>query len=80
MGQPSSIAKLVLERMDAFLDETDAAGRMPSYSKVAVAAIVGNEDGAHHVSSQIFPGVKRCWMDDSRGSSVLLGRRGDACH
>lgn len=54
MGQPSSVAKLVLERMDAFLDETDSAGRMPSYSKVAVAAIVGNEDGAHHVSSQIF--------------------------
>lgn len=54
MGQASSVAKRVLERMDAFLDETDAAGRMPSYSKVAVAAIVGNEDGAHASSAQIF--------------------------
>ncbi|HJS10327.1 flavodoxin family protein [Sphingopyxis sp.] len=54
MGQASSVAKLVLERMDAFLGETDDAGRMPSSSKVAVAAIVGNEDGAHNVSSQIF--------------------------
>ncbi|MFN3510540.1 MAG: flavodoxin family protein, partial [Tsuneonella troitsensis] len=54
MGQASSVAKLVLERMDAFLSETDEAGRMPSYSKVAVAAIVGNEDGAHWASSQIF--------------------------
>lgn len=54
MGQASSVAKRVLERMDAFLDETDDAGRMPSYSKVAVAAIVGNEDGAHAASAQIF--------------------------
>lgn len=54
MGQVSSVAKLVMERMDAFLSETDAAGRMPSYGKLAVAAIVGNEDGAHWASSQIF--------------------------
>ncbi len=54
MGQPSSVAKRVLERMDAFLEETDKQGRMPSYSKVAVVAIVGNEDGAHHTSAEIF--------------------------
>lgn len=54
LGQASSIAKRVLERMDAFLSETDDKGRMPSYSKVAVAAIVGNEDGAHAVSAQLF--------------------------
>ena len=54
MGQAGSVAKRALERMDAFLSETDAQGRMPSYSKVAVAAIVGNEDGAHFASAQIF--------------------------
>lgn len=54
MGQASSVAKLVLERMDALLSETDEQGRMPSYGKVAVAAIVGNEDGAHWASSQMF--------------------------
>src|SRR6202049_1966929 len=48
LGQPASIAKRVLERMDAFLGETDARGRMPSYGKVAIAVVVGNEDGAHH--------------------------------
>jgi multimeric flavodoxin WrbA len=47
MGQPSSIAKRAMERMDAFLSETDDAGRTPAYGKVAVFAIVGNEDGAH---------------------------------
>ena len=54
MGQASSVAKRVLERMDAFLGETDDAGRMPSYGKVAVAAIVGNEDGAHFMTAQLF--------------------------
>jgi len=54
MGQPSSIAKRVMERMDAFLSETDDKGRMPSYNKIAVVAIVGNEDGAHATSALIF--------------------------
>lgn len=79
MGQASSIAKRVLERMDAFLSETDDAGRMPSYSKVAVAAIVGNEDGAHFISAQLFqalndvgytiPAVAACyWVGEAMGS------------
>ena len=78
MGQISSVAKRVLERMDAFLSETDDAGRMPSYGKVAVAAIVGNEDGAHWSSSQIFqslndtgftiPAVAACyWVGEAMG-------------
>jgi multimeric flavodoxin WrbA len=54
LGQPSSVAKRVLERMDAFLDETDERGRMPSYGKVALAVIVGNEDGAHHIAAELF--------------------------
>ncbi|WP_374405863.1 flavodoxin family protein [Pelagerythrobacter sp.] len=79
MGQIGSIAKRVLERMDAFLSETDDAGRMPSYSKVAVAAIVGNEDGAHWSSAQLFqslndtgwtiPAVAACyWVGEAMGS------------
>jgi multimeric flavodoxin WrbA len=54
LGQPSSIAKRVMERMDAFLEEKDKRDRMPSYDKVACCAIVGNEDGAHHCSAEIF--------------------------
>lgn len=79
LGQPSSIAKRVLERMDAFLSETDDQGRMPSYSKVAVVAIVGNEDGAHAISAQLFqalndvgwtiPAVAACyWVGEAMGS------------
>ncbi|MEO6581338.1 MAG: NAD(P)H-dependent oxidoreductase, partial [Sphingomicrobium sp.] len=54
MGQMSSIAKRVAERMDAFLSETDDLGRMPSFGKLAVAAIVGNEDGSHNVTADLF--------------------------
>jgi multimeric flavodoxin WrbA len=54
LGQPSSVAKRVLERLDAFLSETDDNGHMPSYGKVAVVAVVGNEDGAHHISAELY--------------------------
>ena len=54
LGQPSSLAKRVLERMDAFFSETDDAGRMPSFNKVVVIGIVGNEDGAHHVTAELL--------------------------
>ena len=57
LGQMSSIAKRVLERMDAFLGETDDRGRMPSFGKLAVAAIVGNEDGGHNVTADLFQGL-----------------------
>jgi multimeric flavodoxin WrbA len=54
MGQPSSVCKRALERMDAFLSEKDDKGRMVSYGRVAAVAVVGNEDGAHHVSAELF--------------------------
>ncbi len=57
MGQPSSIAQRVLERLDAELSETDDEGRLQTYGKVAVAAVVGNEDGAHHISGILFQGL-----------------------
>jgi multimeric flavodoxin WrbA len=80
MGQASSIAKRILERMDAFLEETDDQGRMPSYSKLAVVAIVGNEDGAHFVTAQLaqalndvgwtIPAVAACyWVGEAMGST-----------
>lgn len=53
LGQPSSVAKRVLERMDAFLGETDDKGRMISFDRVVVVVIVGNEDGAHHVTAEL---------------------------
>lgn len=54
LGQPSSVAKRVLERMDAFLGEADDKGRYPSFGKVALVGVVGNEDGAHHVTAELY--------------------------
>ncbi len=79
LGQPSSVAKRVLERLDAFLGETDDRGRMPSFGKVAVAAVVGNEDGAHHCHAEVFQalndvgftipaGAGTYWVGEAMGS------------
>ncbi|WP_315096713.1 NAD(P)H-dependent oxidoreductase [uncultured Cellulomonas sp.] len=54
MGQPSSVTKRALERLDAELSEKDDEGRLLTYGKVAAVAVVGNEDGAHHTSAEIF--------------------------
>lgn len=54
MGQPSSVAKMVLERLDAEISETDDQGRPVLFDKVAGVAVVGNEDGAHHVAAVCF--------------------------
>lgn len=57
MGHPGSVAQQVLERLDAFLGETDERGQMVTAGKVAVVAVVGNEDGAHHVGAELFQGL-----------------------
>lgn len=80
LGQVGSIGKRVLERMDAFLSETDDRGRMPSYGKLAVLAIVGNEDGAHASTAQLLqalndvgwtiPAGSACyWVGEAMGST-----------
>lgn len=83
LGQPSSICKRTLERMDAFLEETDAHGRMVSYGKVAAVAVVGNEDGAHHVSAELFQALNDVgftipanalayWVGEAMGSTNFV--------
>ncbi|RDG37108.1 flavodoxin family protein [Streptomyces corynorhini] len=57
LGHPCSIAQRVLERLDAEISETDDEGRMLTYGKVAAVCVVGNEDGAHKVSADIFQGL-----------------------
>lgn len=81
LGQPSSVAKRVMERMDAFLTETDERGRMPSYGKVAIIVVVGNEDGAHHCAAELTqaltevgftcpPGSVTYWVGEAQGETV----------
>ena len=53
VAHPSSLAQRVLERMDAMISETDDEGRPVAYNKVAGVVVTGNEDGAHHVISEV---------------------------
>ena len=74
LGQLSSIAKAVLERMDAFLSETDDAGRTPASGKLVVAAIVGNEDGAHRVTADLFQALNDVgWTVPAAGACYWVG-------
>ncbi|WP_313085207.1 NAD(P)H-dependent oxidoreductase [Pseudomonas sp.] len=57
LGHPSSVCQRVLERLDAFIGEVDDQQRMVSYGRVACVAVVGNEDGAHHVVAELFQGL-----------------------
>ena len=57
LGQPSSVLKRALERMDALISETDEDGVPVCFNKVAGAIVVGNEDGAHHCIAEIAQAV-----------------------
>ena len=69
--------------MDAFLDEKDAMQRMPSYGKVGFAVVVGNEDGAHHVSAEVCQALAEVgftipsggvtyWVGEAMGSTDYI--------
>jgi multimeric flavodoxin WrbA len=57
VGHMSSVAQRVLERLDAELSETDDSGRPQVTGKVAVTAVVGNEDGAHKITADLMQGL-----------------------
>ena len=77
LGQPSSMGKRVLERMDAFLGETDDAGCMVSFGRVGLVAFWGTEDGAHHVSDELDQALDDVGFTIAATPSPT-GRRGDA--
>lgn len=78
MGQHSSVAQRVLERLDAELGETDADGRPALFDKVAIAGIVGNEDGAHHIAAILFQSLNDVGFTVPAQSSVYWN--GEAMH
>ncbi|KHL09108.1 UNVERIFIED_CONTAM: flavodoxin [Mumia flava] len=80
LGQPSSVCKMAMERLDAEISETDEQGRMLTYDKVALVAAVGNEDGAHHVVAEVLqclndtgfsipPNAGTYWVGEAMGST-----------
>ncbi|WP_369930016.1 flavodoxin family protein [Xanthomonas sp. NCPPB 2632] len=70
MGQPSSISKRVVERMDAILGDIGDDGRYPTFGKVGIVGVVGNEDGAHHVTAELYQALADVGFTIPAGSSA----------
>jgi len=79
VGHMSSVCQRVLERLDGELSETDDSGRPLISGKVAVTAVVGNEDGAHKITADLMQGLNDIgftipaqggtyWNDEAMGS------------
>src|SRR5919107_2804416 len=83
VGHMSSVAQRVLERLDGELSETDDSGRPLVSGKVAVTAVVGNEDGAHKITADLMQGLNDIgftipaqggtyWNDEAMGGRDYL--------
>ncbi|UOY00053.1 flavodoxin family protein [Blastococcus sp. PRF04-17] len=83
VGHMSSVAQRVLERLDGELSETDDSGRPLVTGKVAVTAVVGNEDGAHKITADLMQGLNDIgftipaqggtyWNDEAMGGRDYL--------
>lgn len=74
VGHMCSVAQRVIERLDAELSETDEQGRLRTYGKVAAVAVVGNEDGAHHVTAELFQALNDVgFTHAAAGSTYWVG-------
>ena len=75
-GHRSSVAQLVIERLDGTYNERNEVGQYPLYNKVAGVVVTGNEDGAHacaestlfnmtHLGCVVPPNVDTYWVGDA---------------
>jgi multimeric flavodoxin WrbA len=75
-GVRSSVAQMVIERLDGTYSSTNKAGQYPLYNKVGGVIVTGNEDGAHacsettlfnltHLGLAIPPNADSYWVGDA---------------
>jgi multimeric flavodoxin WrbA len=90
MGVRSSLAQLVIERLDGttkVVPEGDF-GQFPLYNKVAGVVVTGNEDGAHdcaattlfnlaHFGCTVPPNTDCYWVGDAGPGPSFIEARGD---
>jgi multimeric flavodoxin WrbA len=88
-GVRSSVAQLVMERLDGTYGEGDpTTGQYPLYGKVGGVIVTGNEDGAHdccantlfnltHLGCMIPPNVDCYWVGDAGPGPSYLAAGGD---
>lgn len=88
-GVRSSVAQLVIERLDGTYTEYDKeSGQFPLYNKVAGVIVTGNEDGAHdvgantlfnlmHLGCTIPPNVDSYWVGTAGPGPSYIEAGGD---
>lgn len=75
-GVRSSVAQLVIERLDGTYTSTNDVGQYPLYNTVAGVVVTGNEDGAHdcsattlfnlsHLGCTIPPNADTYWVGEA---------------
>ncbi|MGI8427285.1 MAG: flavodoxin family protein [Actinomycetota bacterium] len=75
-GHRSSVAQLVVERLDGTYNDRNDVGQYPLYNKVGGVVVTGNEDGAHscaestlfnlsHLGCTIPPNSDTYWVGDA---------------
>jgi multimeric flavodoxin WrbA len=75
-GVRSSVAQMVIERLDGTYNERNEQGQYPLYNKVAGVVVTGNEDGAHasaettlfnmtHLGCVVPPNADTYWVGDA---------------
>ncbi len=89
MGVRSSVAQMVVERLDGTYGEGDPeTGQFPLYGKVGGVIITGNEDGAHdvaantlfnltHLGCTVPPNVDSYWVGDAGPGPSYIEAGGD---
>lgn len=87
-GVRSSVAQLVVERLDGTYTERNAAGQYPLYNKVGGVVVTGNEDGAHdcaattlfnlsHLGCVIPPNADTYWVGDAGPGPSYIEAHGE---
>lgn len=88
-GVRSSVAQLVIERLDGtYLEGDPETGQFPLYNKVAGVIVTGNEDGAHdaaattlfnlsHLGCTVPPNSDCYWVGDAGPGPSYLEAGGD---
>ena len=88
-GVRSSVAQLVMERLDGTFSEGDpTTGQYPLYGKVGGVIVTGNEDGAHdccantlynltHLGCMVPPNVDCYWVGDAGPGPSYIAAGGD---
>lgn len=87
-GVRSSVAQLVIERLDGTYNDTNDVGQYPLYNTVGGVVVTGNEDGAHdcsattlfnlsHLGCTIPPNADTYWVGEAGPGPSFIEANGE---